>query len=288
MCADKQSTDWFHSISRTLKWNERERQKSFVVVEEGPAQPRKRTKRGTPEQLKVVNPPTPEATVEDEDEDEDEVSDEEEEGFDIDDSSPEAEANPPQLANGAAKAPAPVPVPVLTPRMLGVKKDKDARRRASKSRSRSRPGVDSPGRFSAAHPVPPVVSPRHVEFALARSDSSASEGGYFDERRVGRNGVRDEKNGFRDGVRDERSMVRDERNGTRDDLHSPRSAGTKSRIPKERENDVDSGKTPTLSNAVYARPRGHSRSQPTEQNVHRAFAVWGHDDSDSNASDSDV
>lgn len=37
VCADTQSTDWFHSISRTLKWNERERQKAFVVVEEGRA-----------------------------------------------------------------------------------------------------------------------------------------------------------------------------------------------------------------------------------------------------------
>jgi NAD+ kinase len=34
VCADRSSTDWFSSISRTLKWNERERQKSFVVVEE--------------------------------------------------------------------------------------------------------------------------------------------------------------------------------------------------------------------------------------------------------------
>lgn len=32
--ADKASTDWFSSISRTLRWNEREKQKSFVVVEE--------------------------------------------------------------------------------------------------------------------------------------------------------------------------------------------------------------------------------------------------------------
>ncbi|ORY89383.1 hypothetical protein BCR35DRAFT_288081 [Leucosporidium creatinivorum] len=39
VCADNQSTDWFHSISRTLKWNERERQKSFVVVEEGHKKP---------------------------------------------------------------------------------------------------------------------------------------------------------------------------------------------------------------------------------------------------------
>lgn len=34
VCADKASTDWFSSISRTLRWNEREKQKSFVVVEE--------------------------------------------------------------------------------------------------------------------------------------------------------------------------------------------------------------------------------------------------------------
>ena len=27
VCANKQSTDWFHAISRTLRWNERERQK---------------------------------------------------------------------------------------------------------------------------------------------------------------------------------------------------------------------------------------------------------------------
>ncbi|GAA5962343.1 hypothetical protein JCM3765_002945 [Sporobolomyces pararoseus] len=35
VCADKQSTDWFGSIQRTLKWNERQRQKSFVILEEG-------------------------------------------------------------------------------------------------------------------------------------------------------------------------------------------------------------------------------------------------------------
>ena len=36
VCAVNQSVDWFQSIGRTLKWNERERQKSFVVVEESP------------------------------------------------------------------------------------------------------------------------------------------------------------------------------------------------------------------------------------------------------------
>ena len=34
VCAENQSIDWFQSISRTLKWNERQRQKSFVIVEE--------------------------------------------------------------------------------------------------------------------------------------------------------------------------------------------------------------------------------------------------------------
>ncbi|GBC03543.1 hypothetical protein RclHR1_05190007 [Rhizophagus clarus] len=34
VCMDSQSTDWFNSISRCLRWNERDRQKSFVVVEE--------------------------------------------------------------------------------------------------------------------------------------------------------------------------------------------------------------------------------------------------------------
>lgn len=39
VCADKQSTDWFQAITRTLKWNERQRQKSFVVVEHDREEP---------------------------------------------------------------------------------------------------------------------------------------------------------------------------------------------------------------------------------------------------------
>ncbi|CAI2163498.1 2939_t:CDS:2 [Funneliformis geosporum] len=34
VCLESQSRDWFNSISRCLRWNERERQKTFVVVEE--------------------------------------------------------------------------------------------------------------------------------------------------------------------------------------------------------------------------------------------------------------
>ena len=42
VCADKASTDWFNAISRTLRWNEREKQKSFVVVEEDSEEPVKK------------------------------------------------------------------------------------------------------------------------------------------------------------------------------------------------------------------------------------------------------
>ncbi|KAG0363895.1 hypothetical protein BG005_003715 [Podila minutissima] len=35
ICSSTQSSDWFHSLSRCLRWNERERQKGFRVVEHG-------------------------------------------------------------------------------------------------------------------------------------------------------------------------------------------------------------------------------------------------------------
>ncbi|GAA5895934.1 hypothetical protein JCM6882_005563 [Rhodosporidiobolus microsporus] len=104
VCADKQSTDWFHSIARTLKWNERERQKSFVILEEGRKKPRSSSIQTV---KKEENQPTPQkkpgdtekhATFADpsqngvEEEDEDDLDDEEEdevdsadEEYDIDD-----------------------------------------------------------------------------------------------------------------------------------------------------------------------------------------------------------
>src|ERR1700679_2690385 len=90
ICADKQSTDWFHAISRTLKWNERERQKSFVVVEEEKKSPPKAAKLKVKRSgvgLKVASSRVEES----DDEDEDELSDEED-TYDIDDSSFEADS----------------------------------------------------------------------------------------------------------------------------------------------------------------------------------------------------
>ncbi|KAJ6593697.1 ATP-NAD kinase-like domain-containing protein [Mycena capillaripes] len=249
VCADNQSTDWFQAISRTLKWNERERQKSFVVVEEdGPAKPKKKRSKPAPSE------PRPEAVeelVEDEDEE-----DEEEDKFDIDDSSPEAAA--------AASASALVTSQTAKEEALGREKAQETiaddrlhrlaasalrKERSRSAKSRSRSGTRTTGRRGS--------SPRHVEFDLGRSSIDSNDSG----------------------------VVADQ-DGTRDHINAPRSMSGKSRIPKDRDFDVDTVKTPTVANLGYGRGRGHSRTRSTE-NGHRAFAVWGHDESDSNASDSD-
>ncbi|KAF7315295.1 NAD+ kinase [Mycena indigotica] len=219
VCADNQSTDWFQAISRTLKWNERERQKSFVMVEEdAPTRPKKkRVKQHEPVEELV------------EDEEEDEVTDEEEK-FDIDDSSPEAAAaaaalktqqTPDEEALGREKALEIMEEDRL--HRLAASALKKERSRSAKSRSRSRQ------RTKSATP--------HVEFHLESSE--------------------------------------------------PRRGG---RIPKEKEPELDSVTTPTVGNLNlpyhHGRGRGHSRTRSADVGP-RAFAVWGQDESDSNASDSD-
>ena len=115
VCADKQSTDWFHAISRTLKWNERERQKSFVVVEEGPAREKDREKRNSTPTRQESNGngaddplagPDSEEGPSDEEDEEDEASDEEgqEDDFDITDSSPEGAAAAAKRAEARANS----------------------------------------------------------------------------------------------------------------------------------------------------------------------------------------
>jgi NAD+ kinase len=145
VCADKQSTDWFHSISRTLKWNERERQKSFVVVEEGPLKEGAR-KRNSPissgdELLEF-------------DEKEDEVSedDDDEDKFDINDSSPEAAEN--QSTERAGQG--------LRSKSRSRSRSTGARRKPPGS------GINTPGRYAGPQPHPPsLFSPKHIQFSSA-------------------------------------------------------------------------------------------------------------------------
>ncbi|KDR75388.1 hypothetical protein GALMADRAFT_249434 [Galerina marginata CBS 339.88] len=260
VCADKQSTDWFHAISRTLKWNERERQKSFVVVEEEPAKHKKKSKHSSATSEPKVTPRAAEELLEDEEEDE--VSDDDEEDkFDIDDSSPEAGSNAKSEDRGKG-----ADREKLSLRPSAQRKHK------SQSRSRSRPppsasGVDSPSRFVSPAPHPPNVSPRHMGYNLTSSQPPATESG---------------------ASSPDSLVAHAAQQGARDDIYVPRHhLSGRSRIPKDRDLDFEVVKTPTPSSLIYGRGRGHSRSRSSEIPERRAFAVWGHDESDSNASDSE-
>ena len=255
VCADNQSTDWFNAISRTLKWNERERQKSFVVVEEGPAQPKRRK-----DKVHQGSKLKPEAV--DEAEEEDEVSDEEEEEeerFDIDDSSPEASLHAPPADEvifeiGKEKA-RELLHPTARDAAIALTKGTSASFRP-RSISRTRSGIETPDRFACPQPHPPAISPRHVQWAedkLSSSDLPAHAA----------------------------------QNGDRDHIHSPELlTGGKSRIPRDRDVDAESMKTPTVADGLRRHNRMSSREYDGSQR--RAFAVWGQDESDSNTSDSDV
>ncbi|KAL5528281.1 hypothetical protein ACEPAF_7417 [Sanghuangporus sanghuang] len=272
VCADKQSTDWFHSISRTLKWNERERQKSFVVVEEDSVK-RKSSKQGDkPENVpRAVAKPGIAERPEDEEEDdeEDEVSDdgeEEEDKFDIDDSSAPEASRAPSTTDLVAMAKA---------QEEARQKDEEAQAREAAYaitgedsafrglRDRSgtvHSGIQTPDRFMAAHPHPPNVSPRHVAFASGINGPGA----------------------------DSITLTPGEY-GDRDHIHSPRMlSSARSRIPRDRDLDAESAsmKTPTMGEWPSAKEHRSRSHEPSS--VGRAFAVLGQDESDSNTSDSDA
>lgn len=256
VCADNQSTDWFNSISRTLKWNERERQKSFVVVEEGPAQPKARKNK-----VHQGSKLKPEAV--DEAEEEDEVSDEEEddERFDIDDSSPEASLHAPPADEVVFEVGKEKALELLEPTArdaaIALAKGSPTSFR-SRSLSRTRSGIETPDRFACPHPHPPTISPRHVQWAEDNNKYSSSD-----------------------------LPAHSAQNGDRDHIHNPQLlSGGKSRIPRDRDVDADSMKTPTVADGLRKHHRTGSREHDGSQR--RAFAVWGQDESDSNTSDSDV
>ncbi|KAL6308187.1 hypothetical protein BKA93DRAFT_884529 [Sparassis latifolia] len=288
VCADTQSVDWFNSISSTLKWNERERQKSFVVVEEGPSRKQYKHSKLTSPKGEVPlasqaqdepasaaqRPETGFVPVGDaegrvEEDEEDEVSSDEEK-YDIDDlssnESPSSSTKDVEVTTESAK---------LSPTQAETGKEKvfeeEATRRdqakaehaarllsigspymqkyTRRSRSRTRSGVQTPDRFAGPHPHPPKLSPRHVQFASPSISSSTS------------------------------SLV----------SHIQ----SRSRTPRTRETDRETVNTPTPAAAPWGRRSG-SRSRSGERangdgGPHRrAFCVWGQDESDSATSDSDV
>lgn len=200
VCADSQSSDWFKAISRTLKWNERERQKSFVVVEESADGRPKKSKKakhrdrktdstpsaatrvpvGEGKDAKVANLTGEDDDMDEEDEVDDDDEEEEEEKFDIDDSSGDATNNIAQRL--AARASADDGTSAATNRVANRGSDEWsadssedriptslAQRAAALlgvggqfENKHTDGGIETPGRFIGSQPRPPSLSPRHV------------------------------------------------------------------------------------------------------------------------------
>ena len=131
--------------------------------------------------------------------------------------------------------------------------------RVAFSKSGLESGVDSPNRFVGPLPHPPKVSPRHVQWAKGESPNPTATG---------------------DGEPDSAA------------LRPPRPL-LREMLAKDRVEPGDAAKTPTLHGhfsrgAVVSSHRGRSKSKDANDVGLRKFAVWGHDESDSNASDNDT
>lgn len=332
VCADKQSTDWFHAIARTLKWNERERQKSFVVVEEGPARHTSK-KKAESKPVSAAASEEEEETLDEEDqvdEDDDEEEEAEEDKFDIDDSSPEA-ANA-QAAQGAGAGTGAGPgLPVENPK---VNSDIDGRPPSS--------GIGTPDRFVTTRPHPPPTIPSHLISDAAErlraeshlhqqhplhSTSTTSGGG------SGSASLQTHRklqvpppvstSTSQRSPQAQREMQARGEDGERDFIRAPESLmqSNKSKIPRDRDVEADSMRTPRPDTSSHPHllspksarhgsqqqsggPWGQQSQQPPPPPPHRnhrrhgsvdsigaprrAFAAWGRDESDSNASDSDA
>lgn len=249
VCADKQSTDWFEAISRTLKWNERQRQKSFVVVEQRAqnAQVGGTGRKGAEAAERAMSPKSgengvPQGKEKEQDEDEDD------EGFDIDDESSETPGD------GAEDS---------TP---GLKRKHD--------KSRPHGLIDftpdkahDESRFRDPAPHPPKISSRHHHrHRLLASDDD------------------DEVDGERDYEAESRARGDV---GDRDDLRE--SLEVKSGHRKARNRLTPKPERPSAGTETDEthKPRGRlSRSRPKPDEM-RAFVVRGQDTSDASLSETE-
>ena len=254
VCANKQSTDWFSAISRTLNWNQREKQKSFVMLEESAKKKSSRRRSITPGKTEVTRKVAEEEELDEEDDEEDE----EDEKFDIDDlSGTDTEAKVGHVSPEQISEPereweqhnAEVAAEALS-------KGSTHPSRVAFSKSGTESGVDSPSRFVGPLPHPPKVSPRHVQWTDGESTDPTTHGG-----------------------------------------GEPSSAALRTSHPHSREKPLrehgDVVKTPPLHGhfgrgTAVGHHRGRSKSKETQDVERRAFAVWGYDESDSNASDNDI
>ena len=257
VCADKQSTDWFSAISRTLNWNQRERQKSFMMVEESAKKKPSRRRSSTPGKTVAIGKVAEEEEVVEEDDE-----DEEEDGkFDIDDlSGTDAETK-----TGLVK-PSPAPMPERDREQHDAEVAAEALSngnlhpsRVAFSKSGIDSGVDSPTRFMGPLPHPPKLSTRHVQWSNGGAPNQTVTGDA------------------------------DPSPATSRPSHQHiRGKQSRDRV----ESAADAVKSPTLHGhlgrgTIVSDRRGRSKSRDAQDTGRRAFAVWGRDESDSNASDND-
>ncbi|CDZ98185.1 atp-nad kinase [Phaffia rhodozyma] len=152
ICADKQSTDWFNAIQRTLRWNDREKQKSFVIVEEPrapkPLRPPQDAVSNSPASDAIKSPEDPEIDLDDEDE-----------KFDIDDSSTVNASIASFSGSSDQKSTTDASAAPLSP--------------SSSNDDWTEPpdphsGVSTPGRYAGSRSHPPTLNARHIIGALAK------------------------------------------------------------------------------------------------------------------------
>jgi NAD+ kinase len=279
VCADKQSTDWFSSISRTLRWNERERQKSFVVVEEE-AEPAEKSGNhaevrvavGISKTTHVYGDEGDEYDTDDEDEDED--FEEFEEEFDIDDRS------------GGDETPSPSGIPPPNSHPQRIKSIME----------NAKSGVNSPDRFASGYRAPPPLSQRHLlerlatvenqlrqaqldgssdtEGAPRKSKATNSQTEDEDEMRTESDATLYGSDKLRIASVAEERRSRSESTATVGESHTPRQGRSPVRARSRNRNNAHSR---SRSHSPAVGPHGGSKS--------KAFAFFGQDDSTSELSD---
>lgn len=250
VCADKQSTDWFKSISRTLRWNERERQKSFVVVEED----------REPSKAKAKASVSWGASVEDDGDSSDEFSEEDVE-FDIDDRS-----------GGELTPSPPLNAPVKT-------QTQSQRLRQLVDSSVS--GVQSPDRFASGYQAPPPISQRHLLEKLACVENRLRQASLKDERDYAdaNADANSDVSPFPDETHDEAQAKRRESEDTvgGDDFDAQTTLNTNSNTRTSRSDSVTiGGRTPRQGRSrSRSRHRGAASRSRSGSPAVKAFAFYG-------------
>ncbi|WVN90838.1 uncharacterized protein L203_106081 [Cryptococcus depauperatus CBS 7841] len=197
VCADKASTDWFSSISRTLRWNEREKQKSFVVVEEMREPPRskpstakenesilnedkasatfKRDAREAGDKVISADAEEDEGNIDEEEDEEDDDSDDgdDDEVYDIDDKSGPSSPPAQQLQQADNQ--------VLLHKHQNFLSSRQCH-----------DGLETPNRFATPYAAPPAISQRHLIQALTKVElrEKENEEGQRDNIREGSSALR--------------------------------------------------------------------------------------------------